>query len=144
MLTALTFNSISVRWAVCWRGLLYILYKHAVWGGLYPVAVQLLSCVWLHGLQPTRILCPWGFTGKNWSGLPFPSPGDLLGAGSKLTSPALQVDSLPLSHQGNRTLPYMLFHLKLYLLQALLSSLKSLDFKMLIVYFNNVWPWQGQ
>jgi len=35
-----------------------------------------------------------------WSGLPFPSPGDLPNPGIELKSPALQVDSLPLSHQG--------------------------------------------
>ena len=29
-----------------------------------------------HGLQPTRLLCPWGFSRqKYWSGLSFPSPG---------------------------------------------------------------------
>ena len=36
-----------------------------------------------------------------WSGLPFPSPGDLLNPGIELRSPALQADSLPLSHQGS-------------------------------------------
>jgi len=36
-----------------------------------------------------------------WSGLPFPSLGDLPDPGIKPTSPALQVDSLPLSHQGS-------------------------------------------
>ena len=36
-----------------------------------------------------------------WSELPFPSPGDLLDPGIKPASPALQVDSLPLSHQGS-------------------------------------------
>ena len=30
-----------------------------------------------------------------WSGLPFPSPGDLPDPGIKLRSPALQADSLP-------------------------------------------------
>ena len=31
-----------------------------------------------HGLQPTRLLCPWNFPGKNYcSGLPFPAPRDL-------------------------------------------------------------------
>ena len=30
-----------------------------------------------------------------WSGLPFPSPGDLLDPGIKPGSPALQADSLP-------------------------------------------------
>ena len=38
-----------------------------------------------------------------WSGLPFPSPGDLPNLGVKPASPALQVDSLPLSHQGGPT-----------------------------------------
>ena len=33
-----------------------------------------------------------------WSGLPFPSPGVLPDPGIKTTSPALQADSLPLSH----------------------------------------------
>ena len=30
-----------------------------------------------------------------WSGLPFPSPGDLPDPGTELRSPALQADSLP-------------------------------------------------
>ena len=37
-----------------------------------------------------------------WSGLLFPTPGDLPDQGIKPASPALQVDSLPLSHQGSR------------------------------------------
>ena len=39
-----------------------------------------------------------------WSGLPFPSPGDLPNPGMEPASPAspeLQVDSSPLSHQGS-------------------------------------------
>ena len=38
-----------------------------------------------------------------WSGLPFPPPGDLLDPGVEPRSPALQADSLPLSHyqEGN-------------------------------------------
>ena len=36
-----------------------------------------------------------------WSGLLFPSPGNLPDTGIKPLSPAWQVDSLPLSHQGN-------------------------------------------
>jgi len=35
-----------------------------------------------------------------WSGLPFPSPGGLPDPRIKPVSPALQVDSLLLSHQG--------------------------------------------
>ena len=34
-----------------------------------------------------------------WCGLPFPPPGDLPNPGIKPGSPALQADSLPLSHQ---------------------------------------------
>ena len=35
-----------------------------------------------HGLQPTRLLCPWGFSRQGyWSGLPFPPPGDLPDSG---------------------------------------------------------------
>ena len=31
-----------------------------------------------YGLQPTRLLCPWGFSRQEyWSGLPRPPPGDL-------------------------------------------------------------------
>ena len=33
-----------------------------------------------------------------WSGLPFPSPGDLPDPGIEPISPAWQADSLPLSH----------------------------------------------
>ena len=34
-----------------------------------------------------------------WSGLPFPSPGDLPNSGIKAASPVLQADCLPLSHR---------------------------------------------
>ena len=48
-----------------------------------------------HGLQPTRLLCPWGFSRQeHWSGLPCPSPGDLSNTGIEPGSPALQADSL--------------------------------------------------
>jgi len=36
------------------------------------------DCVRSHGLQPARLLCPWGFFRQEyWSGVPFPSLGDL-------------------------------------------------------------------
>ena len=58
-----------------------------------------------HGLLPPRLLCPLGFSRQEyWSGLPFPPPGDLpdpgIGPMSPVT-PALQADSLLLSHQGS-------------------------------------------
>ena len=43
-----------------------------------------------------------------WSGLPFPSPGDLPDPGIEPMSPALQVDSLPLSHPES---PYVVARL---------------------------------
>ena len=46
-----------------------------------------------------------------WSGLLFPSPGHLPKPGIEPTSPALQADSLPLSHLG-RGLCLYLYHCK--------------------------------
>ena len=46
---------------------------------------------------PARLLCPWDSPGQEyWSGLPFPSPGDLSNPRIKPlspVSPALQADS---------------------------------------------------
>ena len=36
-----------------------------------------------------------------WSGLPFPTPGALSNLGTDSGTLALEVDSLPLSHQGS-------------------------------------------
>ena len=53
------------------------------------------------GMQPTRLLCQWGFSRQEyWRGLPFPSPGDLRNPGIEPRSPALQVDSLPSEPPG--------------------------------------------
>ena len=38
---------------------------------------------------------------KYWSGLPFPSPGNLSDSGIEPVSPVSQVDSLLLSYQGS-------------------------------------------
>ena len=47
-------------------------------------------------------LCNNGFSMQEyWSGLPFPSPEDLLDPGIKARSLALQADSYHLSHQGS-------------------------------------------
>ena len=68
------------------------------------------------GLQPARVLCPWGFSRREyWSGLPFPPPGDLPDPGIELASPALQADSL-LSEPPGKSMSYsqvkMLSYLK--------------------------------
>ena len=45
------------------------------------VCVQLLSCIWLFVTScavPARLLSPWHLSRQEyWSGLPFPTPGDL-------------------------------------------------------------------
>ena len=62
-------------------------------GGSHTVVSDSL---WPHGLQPARLLCPWGFSRQEYcSGLPCSSPGDLANPGIKPRSPALQTDSLP-------------------------------------------------
>ena len=53
------------------------------------------------GLQPTRLLCPGGFSRQEyWSGLPCPLPADLPNPGIEPRSPTLQVDSLPSEPPG--------------------------------------------
>ena len=48
-----------------------------------------------HGLQPARLLCPWGFSRQEyWSGLPCPPPADVPNPGIQPRSPVLQVDSV--------------------------------------------------
>ena len=60
-------------------------------------ARAVLSHVWL-------LTTPWAYLSMGfprqeyWSGLPFPIPVDLSDPGIEPVSPALQVDSLPLSH----------------------------------------------
>ena len=51
--------------------------------------------------SPPAFLCLWDFPGKKWSGLLLRSPRDLPDPGTEPVPPALQVDYLPLSHQGS-------------------------------------------
>ena len=55
--------------------------------------VRLFATPWMVAYQaPTSM----GFSRQEyWSGLPFPSPGDLPNPGIKPRSPALQTDALP-------------------------------------------------
>ena len=62
-----------------------------------PRKVQLFGTPWTATLQaPLSMGFPWQ---ESWSGLPFPTTGDLPDSGIKPESPALQADSLPPSHQ---------------------------------------------
>ena len=59
------------------------------------------DCLLPRGLQPARLLCPWGFSRQEyWSGLPCPSPKDLLNPQTEPRSPTLQADSLPSEPPG--------------------------------------------
>ena len=54
-----------------------------------------------HRLQPTRLLCPWGFFRQEyWSRLPCPPPGVLTNPGIEPRSLTLQADSLPCEPPG--------------------------------------------
>ena len=54
-----------------------------------------------HGLQPTRLLCPWGFSRQEYqNGLPCPPPRDLPNLGTDPRSATLQADSLPSEPPG--------------------------------------------
>ena len=68
------------------------------------VVVQSLNCVQLFA-TPWTVACQSplsiGFSRQEyWSGLPFPSPGDLPDPGIEHGSLALQADSLPTELQG--------------------------------------------
>ena len=78
--------------ALAWSGLLLLLLSH----------VQLFVTPWTIVHQASLSM---GFPRQEyWSGWPFPTPGDLPDPGIEPmspASPALQGDSLPLSHQGS-------------------------------------------
>ena len=60
--------------------------------------VQLFMTPWTRAHQAPLSM---KFSGQDyWSGLPFPSPGDLLNPGIKFMSPTLQADSLPSEPPG--------------------------------------------
>ena len=67
----------------------------------------------LHGLSPTRILRQQSagfFRQEYWSGLPFPSPGDLPDLEMEPGSPASQADALPSEPQGSFIIIYFDVH----------------------------------
>ena len=54
-----------------------------------------------YGQEPARLLCPWGFSRKEYlSVLPCPPPGDLPNPGAEPRSPQLQGNSLPSEPPG--------------------------------------------
>ncbi|CAM9668776.1 unnamed protein product [Rangifer tarandus platyrhynchus] len=66
------------------------------------------------------------------SGLPFPSPGDLLGPGIELRSPALQANSLPSEPPGNSLLHYLV------LCVLMILELKQVFITKIIIFICNL------
>ena len=59
------------------------------------------NSLWSHGLQSSRLLCPWDFPGKNTGvGCHGLLQGNPPNPGNKLRSPAFQADSLPAEPPG--------------------------------------------
>ena len=72
-------------------------------GGLVAKSCPTLATPWTVACQAPLFL---GFSRQEyWSGLPFPSPGDLPQLGIEPRSPALQADSFPTELQGGRGSP---------------------------------------
>ena len=82
----------GIHMSSCYR---YIVYG----GGLVTKSCPILATPWIVDCHAPLSL---GFSRQEyWSGLPFPSPGDLPEPGIKPGSPALQVDSYRLSYEGS-------------------------------------------
>ena len=69
-------------------------------------------------------LCLGSSRREYWSGLPFPSPGDLPNPGIKPRSPALQADSLPSELQGSYTYIHQALSVCIFLYKPYKSYLR--------------------
>ena len=77
-------------------------------GGLVAKSCLTLAIPWTVAYQ--TLLSMEFSKQEHWSGLPFPSPGDLPDPGIELESPALQADSLLTETPGK---PYMMSNSKI-------------------------------
>ena len=78
-----------------------------------------------------------------WSGLPFPSPGDLPNPGIKPRSPALQADTLPSEPPGNTTIQKHQFFSSAFFIVQLSHPLASLVAQM-VKYLPAMWETRVQ
>ena len=86
-------------------GLRPLLYVYHLGNGVLCCAVLSHSVVsdslQPHGLQPTKLPCPWGLSRQeHWSALPCPPPGDFPNPEIEPRSPSLKADSLPAEPPG--------------------------------------------
>ena len=101
----------------------------------------MLSCVRLVVIPRTvawQAPLSMGFSRqKYWSGLSRPLPGDLPNPGIEPTSPALQVDSLPLTHQGS---PFTQMKLQQNCCPRRIDIEKTTSFNQNFTWNSNVYP----
>ena len=82
------------------QGIILNMHRYC-WYWCCLVTKSCLTLLWPQGLQPTRLLCPWDFPGKNIGmDCHFLLQG-IFWSRNWTVSPALQADSLLLSHQGS-------------------------------------------
>ena len=105
------------------------------------VCCAVLSRVWLFATPWTvarQAPLSLGFPRQEyWSGLPFPSPGDLPDPGIEPTSPALQTGSLPLSHQESPQLSSVLVTFSSSLLMQ--EGMTGAGGLFLLTFLSQVW-----
>ena len=107
--------------------------------------VQLFATPWTVAHQAPLFM---GFSRHEyWSGLPFPSPGDLADPGFGAGSPTLQLDSLPSEPPGN---PHVAFGDFLFFHPELFSGDSSILLHVSVVHFliifeccSMVWKYHG-
>ena len=88
--------------------------------------------LWPCGLQPTRLLCPWGFSRQEyWSGLPCSPPGDLPNPGIEHMFPALWERFLPSELPGQ-------CHREITLSQRCVIESTSVNFLKYFILFNAI------
>ena len=85
---------VTVLCIICTQPVTYMIFK-VVKLLLCLVAQPCPNSLGPHWLQPARLLCPWGFSRKEYRRkLPCSPPGDLPNPGIKPRSPTLQANSL--------------------------------------------------
>ena len=94
-------DNIWVNWVIC-EATLYLCYLCLVYCYCYCLVAILVANYFV---TPWTVTCqtplPTSFPRQEyWSGLPFPSPGDLPNPGIEPGSPALEADALPSEPPG--------------------------------------------
>ena len=109
---------------------------------LYAMCSVMSDSLWPHGLWPTRLLCPWNSPGRNTGvGCHFLLQGIFVTRENEPASPALQVDSVPLSRQGNPAWHHSKWYTFMSCLICTVSHLnQTLRFLRILNFFNPFYP----